>query len=106
VTITNLIEFAHEIDSKRATLLEEAERYAGLEWFRTSYNLFRRVLPAADILYSVVDYVIQEGDYLTLIANQFDTTVQAILEANDLQNPAGIGSGQKISIPTIREKDD
>ena len=45
-------------------------------------------------------YIVQSGDTLTLIAIKFDTTVQAIAELNDLQNPNLIYVGEILKIPT------
>lgn len=45
-------------------------------------------------------YIVQSGDTLTSIAIKFDTTVQAIVELNDLQNPNLIYVGEILKIPT------
>ena len=45
-------------------------------------------------------YIVQSGDTLTSIAIRFDTTVQAIAELNDLQNPSLIYVGEILKIPT------
>lgn len=82
-------------------LLDEADRYAGIEWFRTSYRLYNRVLPAEDLIYSAEIYDIAEGDYLTKIARKYKTTVQAILRANDLTNAGEIKTGQRILVPIL-----
>jgi tetratricopeptide (TPR) repeat protein len=82
-------------------LLDEADRYAGIEWFRTAYRLYNRVLPAEDLIYSSEFYDIAEGDYLTKIARKYKTTVQAILTANELTNPGEIKTGQRILVPIL-----
>jgi murein DD-endopeptidase MepM/ murein hydrolase activator NlpD len=45
-------------------------------------------------------YVVQPGDTLYAIAERFGTTVQAIVDANDIVNPSLINVGQKLLIPT------
>ncbi len=45
-------------------------------------------------------YVIQSGDNLWDIALRYDTTVEAIVAANDLANPADLEVGQEIVIPS------
>ena len=45
-------------------------------------------------------YIVQSGDTLTSIAMKFDTTVQAIAELNDLQNPNLIYVGEILKIET------
>jgi nucleoid-associated protein YgaU len=47
----------------------------------------------------VLTYVIQDGDTLWSIAQQFGTTVEAIVTANDLENPDELPVGQEIFIP-------
>jgi len=44
-------------------------------------------------------YVVQEGDTLAEIAQQFATTVQAIQAANGIEDPNTIGVGQVLVIP-------
>ena len=47
-------------------------------------------------------YVVQRGDTLTAIANRFDSTVEAIAEANRLEGPnAPIFPGQILRVPII-----
>lgn len=49
-----------------------------------------------------IDYVIQKGDTLTTIARKFNTTVQAILDANpQITNPNIIFAGRTIKIPCV-----
>lgn len=47
----------------------------------------------------VETYTIQSGDTLARIASRFNTTVDAIVEANDLTNPNRIDVGQELVIP-------
>jgi len=47
-----------------------------------------------------VTYVVQPGDTLSKIARQFNTTVQAIVQANNIANPNLIFVGQVLTIPT------
>ena len=65
-------------DPQLVYLLDEAERYAGIEWFRTSYRLYNRVLPAEELIYAAVFHEVQDGDYMTKIASLYRTTVEAI----------------------------
>jgi LysM repeat protein len=47
-----------------------------------------------------IEYTVQSGDFLSLIAENFNTTVDAILEANeDLEDANGIFPGQVLIIP-------
>lgn len=47
-----------------------------------------------------VIYVVQPGDFLARIARQFNTTVAAIVAANNIANPNLIFPGQQLVIPT------
>lgn len=44
-------------------------------------------------------YVVRSGDTLSAIANRFDTTVEALVEANDIADPDAIDIGQELTIP-------
>lgn len=44
-------------------------------------------------------YVVQQGDTLNSIARQFNTTVEAIVAANDIQNPDTLSVGVTLTIP-------
>ncbi|GAB6099754.1 DUF3794 domain-containing protein [Halanaerocella petrolearia] len=48
---------------------------------------------------SRIIYVVQSGDTLYKIAARYNTTVDAIVEANDIDNPNYIDVGQKLIIP-------
>jgi len=44
-------------------------------------------------------YVVQSGDTLSTIAAMFRTTVQALMEANDISSPEALRAGQELIIP-------
>jgi LysM repeat protein len=45
---------------------------------------------------------VRQGDTLSAIALRFDTTVRALVEANDLDDPDALTLGQRLSIPPRR----
>ncbi|HUH06538.1 MAG TPA: LysM domain-containing protein [Egibacteraceae bacterium] len=45
-------------------------------------------------------YTVEQGDTLGVIAQRFGTTVEAIVEANDLENPDQIFVGDELEIPS------
>ncbi|HNR01111.1 MAG TPA: peptidoglycan DD-metalloendopeptidase family protein [Anaerolineaceae bacterium] len=47
------------------------------------------------------DYVIRQGDSLGYIASLFDTTINEIIELNNISNPDFISPGQIIKIPSL-----
>lgn len=50
-------------------------------------------------------YIVKPGESLLEIALRFDTTVQALLDANRLENPLEISEGQELRVP-MRDADD
>jgi len=48
---------------------------------------------------AAAEYIVQPGDTLTHIARRFGTTIDAIVEANDIANPDLIIIGQVLEIP-------
>ncbi|MGD8813127.1 MAG: LysM domain-containing protein [Anaerolineales bacterium] len=56
-------------------------------------------LPSTLIPGQEIIYVVQEGDDLATIAVRFNSTVEAIVEANDLDDPNNIFFGQRLIVP-------
>ena len=48
---------------------------------------------------TLVDYIVQTGDSLAIIAEKFNSTVEDIVAENDLDDPNSIFVGQKLVIP-------
>lgn len=48
------------------------------------------------------EYVIQEGDFLSTIATHFSTTVDEILQINDIPNADSVLVGDRIKIPSLK----
>jgi LysM repeat protein len=44
-------------------------------------------------------YVVQSGDFLSIIAEQFGVPMQAIMDANGITDPNAIQAGQTLRIP-------
>jgi LysM repeat protein len=68
------------------------------EIFRTVLLLLALLLPAAAAAEGIT-HVVQPGDSLGFIALSYDTTVEAIVQANGLPNADVIWVGQKLTIP-------
>jgi len=105
VGLVDLISLARgpDGDSNIARSLEEAERYANLNWHSSAFRAYSRVLPATEVLYTVEEYTLQENDYLSQLANQYETVTLAIMDQNNFSSPSSVDQGQTILIPTIRE---
>jgi nucleoid-associated protein YgaU len=50
----------------------------------------------------MVEYIVEEGDNLHTIADQFEVTGEEILKANNIDNPDLLFVGQKLQIPKKR----
>jgi tetratricopeptide (TPR) repeat protein len=88
-----------EDSAKTRTDLNEAERYADLGYYRTAFRLFRQATPNVLAINATFTHVVESGDYLTMLANRYHTTVEAILQANKLSDPKQIKTGQNLTIP-------
>jgi tetratricopeptide (TPR) repeat protein len=119
VEISRLRELAKAEDLQQLALLDEAEYYATQGNFSVSYERYRSALgilpgnfcmsfePYQDALHFNVSrntmkkHVIESGEYLTLIANRYRSTVCAIVLANDISNPNTIYTGQELLVPVL-----
>jgi murein DD-endopeptidase MepM/ murein hydrolase activator NlpD len=54
---------------------------------------------------AAAEYIVQPGDTLTHIARRFGTTIDAIVQANDIADPNLIIVGQVLEIPTGTDSD-
>jgi LysM repeat protein len=50
---------------------------------------------------TVIVYVVEPGDTLASIASRFDTTIEDIVERNDLDIEAALGEGQRLNIQIL-----
>ena len=79
--------------------LDRANNYTNQRYYRLAYQTYNRATPQILPLFSSFTYIIQSGEYLTMLANRYNTTIDAIIEANNLSNPKQIEAGQEIIIP-------
>jgi tetratricopeptide (TPR) repeat protein len=79
--------------------LEQAERYANGRNFRTSYRLYKEAAKSVLLVFPKVTHIVQDGEYLTQLANRYNTTVEAILSSNGSTSAKVILVGQELQIP-------
>jgi murein DD-endopeptidase MepM/ murein hydrolase activator NlpD len=48
------------------------------------------------------EYVIQSGDFLSVVSARFSTTLDEIIQVNQIQNPDAIAIGDRIKIPSLK----
>ena len=51
----------------------------------------------------VIEYQVQAGDTLGVLADRYDVSVEALIDANDLDDPNRLEVGQTLLIPVARE---
>jgi LysM repeat protein len=56
-------------------------------------------LPASIGRGTIIEYTVQLGDTLAIIADKFNSTIDAIMEENEIENQNAIFAGQKLNIP-------
>ncbi len=70
------------------------------EDFRIPYIRFRDLFEQNELVYSeFVTHIVEEGEYLSQIANQYRSSIQAIVKANDISDPNRIVAGEELIIP-------
>jgi tetratricopeptide (TPR) repeat protein len=120
VELSRLKDRAKQADLRQLTLLEEAEYFATTGNFSVSYERYRSALgivvgnyclsfdPYQEALHtnsyiqSMKSHVVETGEYLTLIANRYHSTVCAIVLANEISDPNTIFQGQELVIPVLQ----
>lgn len=102
VDTLDLSQLSLDENSKVRRDLEIAEHYADIRYYRTAYRYFKDAGPEIlDALYTTI-HVVESGEYLTQLANRYQTTTEAILKVNNLGNPKQVKIGQELIIPGIR----
>jgi tetratricopeptide (TPR) repeat protein len=120
VTLGQIKQRAQVVDLTQLALLEEAEYYASAGNFSVSYERYRSALgivpgnyclsfePYQDALHlssytqSMKTHIVDKGEYLTLIANRYHSTVCAIVLANEIADPNTIYQGQELLVPVLQ----
>jgi len=90
-------------NSDLAAVLQEADGHCAAGNFSGALEAYRRALSTSDEAQpqDSIIHVVQSGEYLILIAGRYGSTVQAIVEANDIPNRSLIYPGQELVIPVL-----
>jgi LysM repeat protein len=81
--------------------LKNAEAYATRGSFRNAYNLYKDSFPKVLESLQTVTHVVSAEDYLARLAREYQTTVAAILAANQLTDPSQLAIGDKLIVPVL-----
>ncbi len=97
----NLRERGAQDNPALLSVLQDAERYAANGNFSVAYERYRQAIRLATASQVKVIHVVQQGEYLTLLASRYGSTVRAIALANGIENYNLIFFGQQLLIPVM-----
>lgn len=83
------------------TKYNEAINRLALGKFEDSFAAFQEVLNGIDVVYSISEIEIRDGTCLAFFANENLSTVDAVIEANNLPKNMVIAFGRKLEVPKI-----
>lgn len=69
--------------------------------YESAYNQYRQALESGVEVYDRVTYVVQKGEYITQLARKYNSTVEAILEANGLTDASKVTENRVLVIPSL-----
>ncbi|HIC94772.1 MAG TPA: LysM peptidoglycan-binding domain-containing protein [Anaerolineae bacterium] len=81
--------------------VRDGDAYFEAANYRLAAEQYRRALQV--LKGEEIVHFVQPGEYLVLIASRYNTTVEAIVAANDIPNPSLILAGQRLVIPVTPE---
>ena len=79
----------------------EANNMLALRKFEESFAAFQEVLKGIDAVYTISEMEISDGSCLAFFANENLSTVDAIIEANNLPKSMVVAFGRKLAVPKI-----
>ncbi|HEY5729189.1 MAG TPA: LysM peptidoglycan-binding domain-containing protein [Anaerolineales bacterium] len=81
--------------------LKQADGYVQIRSYRSAFRIYRDQARKILFIFPKVSHVVRAGEYLTSLANQYNTTVEAILQANNLGSTKKVTTGQELVIPVL-----
>lgn len=89
------------LSTELSNSLKSAENYTLRGRYKNAWNIYKEAIDEIVDNFQTVTVVVASEDYLSQLANEYQTTVNAILLANKASDPANISIGDKIVIPVI-----
>jgi tetratricopeptide (TPR) repeat protein len=83
--------------------LNQADGYVRARSYRSAFRVYRDQARKILFIFPQVTYQVASGDYLTMIASRYNTTVDAILQANNIGSTKKIVVGQELVIPVQQQ---
>lgn len=93
---------AFENDPDLWDAIQQAEAAAARRDYRSAFVWYSDSLRGSSEVYFIYHHTVEEGDYLALLARQYNSTIQAIIEANNLTYPYFLFIDQILLIPSLR----
>lgn len=94
-----------DADPAFISALDAADALALNSDYRQAYIRYRDLFSQNQLVYTdFVIHVVGEGDYLSKLANQYNSTIEAIAIANDLPDPNWVIIGQELIIPILPDE--
>jgi LysM repeat protein len=101
IGLSNIGAIALQEKATLADAIAFADSLASQGQYKEAYVVYRDALETSGEVYQSITHQVKEGDYLTQLARQYNSTVQAILAANGLTNRNKIALGTELIIPTL-----
>ena len=79
----------------------EAINFAQNELFENAYENIQAVFDNIDVIYTYAEVTVSNGASLVFIANNNNSTIDAINQANDLPNDVVVTFGGTLQVPII-----
>ncbi len=79
----------------------EATNYQALKKYKESFTAFKEVLEGVDVVYATSEIEIPDGACLAFFASENLSTVDAVIEANNLPKSMVVSFGRKLQVPRI-----
>jgi len=89
------------LDPEIVESLEKADTYVSRKRFESAYPLYNAAIEKIAENFQTIIHEVESGDYLVQLARFYQTTLSAIMEANNISDPDDISIGDRIKMPVI-----